>query len=51
MEQRHRDGGVIFVGGPVHTMSTPAHVEAVRVDGRLITSVADKRVTGWLPKP
>ena len=40
---------MIFVGGPVHTMSTPAHVEAVRVDRRLITSVgrfADLRGLG-----
>ena len=40
---------MIFVGGPVHTMSTPAHVEAVRVDGRRISAVgrfADLRGLG-----
>ena len=31
--------GLIFVGGPVHTMGSPATVEAVRVDGRRITAV------------
>ena len=38
VEQRP-GGGLIFVGGPVHTMGRPATVEAVRVDGRRITAV------------
>ena len=38
VEQRP-GGGLIFVGGPVHAMRSPAAVEAVRVDGRRITAV------------
>ena len=42
-------GRMIFAGGPIRTMASPATVEAVRVDGRRITAVgslADLRSLG-----
>ena len=47
VEQRP-GGGLIFVGGPVHTMGRPATVAAVRVDGRRITAVGGLAELGAL---